>query len=105
MANASFEVLSDVKVHLKSTERKRQLEEFMGYTPMDLSSILTWNDIMPIVMKVEGLECVGDYHYDVRICGTGCDINGKYAVSSERKIESVLVSIFLLLDWLKEKNK
>lgn len=77
------------------------VEEFMHYPDGDLPSNLTWNDIMPIVMKIEdeiGFNFIIDEdHVEVPI------LNGQI-FNEGNKIKSVWAAILGYVDYHHTEN-
>lgn len=61
------------KLIVKDRSQLALVEKFMGYADGYLSEIITWNDVMPVVEKIESLDHKG-FPINVTISGDGACI-------------------------------
>lgn len=98
------EVISGNKLIVKDRNLLRLIETFMGYADGNLSEIITWNDLMPAVEKIEREYCK---RFEIIIYSSSCYINKfngnryEHFISHVgKKIEAVWRCVVSFLTWL-----
>lgn len=63
----------------------------------------SWNWLMPVVEKIEGIKNSDDYEVD--IFSNCCDIGGKFEATGKTKIEATWRACIQFIQWYNNQNK
>ena len=110
------DVLEGNKIVVKDRNILKLVEVFMGYADGYLSEIITWNDVMPVIEKIEkmGYKTVlaewGYKYYQNIITGVGIiketiDNPSKFMGQSDSKIEAVWLAVVEFIKWYNKQTK
>lgn len=100
-----MEIIENGKLRVKDRTLLALVEEFMNCPQGHLSEFVTWNDVMPVVEKINATKLKdNEFPASVTIYRTTCHINDDMDVifetsGKDRLIECVWIAVVRFIEW------
>ena len=98
--------LESNRLIIKDRTQLSLVENFMDYADGYLSEIITWNDIMPVVDKIESLDCTLEVRIFRNCAKVVPDQFHKFLIPSieTTKIEAVWIVVIRFINWYNQNK-